>query len=311
MSHPSRWTAETGAGRRALRAAVWRASAALAVTAGLVAAVDAGARILGPALIVVGSYGGARALREWWRHLDEEWFLAEVALVSIGWALLAGAFAAAQYVVFSVAPRSFYVDADYARLVSPGYRAAWARDSSRAAAALSGVDQAAQALAGGPASLALDSLYPLGGHVSIQVSERCEYQLPLERCPWLVTVVTAPGANPVEVALPLPEGERGTLAAAKLQQRLQEEMARLRGELADYGRRLADPAEFVQPGIVDFLYDTSVAFSGNDAGVFVPISALARICKVVEFLASLLLFGIVVSRISTAAGSRAAQRAGR
>lgn len=79
---------------------------------------------------------------------------------------------------------------------------------------------------------------------------------------------------------------------------------RLRTELAELGRRLADPASFVQPRIVDTLYDTGVALSGNDAGVFVPISPLARFCKVVEFLASLLLFGTVVSRVSAAASSR-------
>lgn len=82
-------------------------------------------------------------------------------------------------------------------------------------------------------------------------------------------------------------------------------MKTLRDELAEDIRRLNDPAAYVQPGIVDFLYDTGVAFSGNDAGVFVPISPLARLCKVIEFLASLLLFGIVVSRISAAGSSRA------
>jgi hypothetical protein len=308
MSHPGPPSASR-AGRRALRLAVWQAVAAVAVTAGLVTAVDAGAPLLGPVLIFVGSFWGAKALRDWWRHLDEEWFVAEVALVSAGWALLAAAFAAAQYVAFSFAPGAFYVDVDYAKLISPRYRVAWARDSSRTAAALADVERAAQLLrAGGPPSLALDSVYTLGGGASGQLTERCEAQLPLERCPWQVVVVPVAKAKPIEIAIAAPEGERGWLSGAELQQRLGAEMARLRGDLADYGRRMANPAAFVQPRIVDFLYDTGVAFSGNDAGVFVPISALARACKVVEFLASLLLFGIVVSRISAAASARIARR---
>jgi hypothetical protein len=267
-----------------------------------------GGALAGPALIIVGSFWGAKALRDWWRHLDEEWFVAEVALVSTGWALLAGAFAAVQYVAFSVAPGAFYVDVDYAKLVSPRYRVVWARDSSRTAAALADVERAAQVLHGAPHALVLDSVYPLGRGASGQLTERCEAQLPLEQCPWQVLVVLAPGAKPIEIAIAGPEGDGGRLSGAELQQQLSGEMGRLRGDLADYGRRMADPAAFVQPRIMDFLYDTGVAFSGNDADVFVPISALARICKVVEFLASLLLFGIVVSRISAAAGARIARR---
>lgn len=309
MNYPSQSAPASPHGRRALRRAVWHSAAALVVTAGLVAAVNAGARILGPAVILVGSYSGAKALRDWWRHLDEEWFLAEVALVSMGWGLLAGAFATVQYVAFSIAPDAFYVDADYAKIVSPGYRVIWARDSSRVAATLADVDRAAKLLhAGGPASLVLDSLYTLGGGASGQLTERCEDQLPLERCPWQVAVIMAPGATPIEIGIAAPDGDGRSLSAAELQRQLEGEKARLGDNLADYARRMADPAAFVQPGIVDFLYDTSVAFSGNDAGVFVPISALARTCKVIEFLASLLLFGIVVSRISAAAGARARQR---
>jgi hypothetical protein len=52
------------------------------------------------------------------------------------------------------------------------------------------------------------------------------------------------------------------------------------------------------------LHDTAIAFSGRDSVVFVPISALARAFKVLESLASYLLFGIAVSRAATAAGSR-------
>jgi hypothetical protein len=140
---------------------MWRAALALIVTGGLVAAVDAGARILGPLLILLGSYAGAKALRDWWRHLDQEWFLAEIALVSMGWALLAAAFATAQYVAFSVSPDAFYVDADYARIVSPRYRVAWARDSSRMATALADLDRAGAVLhTGGPPAL-LPGVYRL------------------------------------------------------------------------------------------------------------------------------------------------------
>jgi len=57
--------------------------------------------------------------------------------------------------------------------------------------------------------------------------------------------------------------------------------------------------------VADFLYDTAIAFSGRDSGVFVPIGALARIFKVVESLASYVLFGIVVSRVAAARRARA------
>jgi hypothetical protein len=292
-------------GRRALRGALWRAALTLAVTIGLVAAVDRDARILGPALIVVGAYGGAKALHDWWRHLDAEWFLAETVLVTLAWAMFAGAFAAIQYVAFAVAPDAFYVDTDYAKLAAPRYRAGWVRDSSRAAATQADLDRAAALVAGGARrSLVLDSVYDLGQGASGQLAERCEEQLPMEQCRWQLVVVPAPGSTPIVIPLRGPGGDQRTLTTAELRQQLGAEQARVRQELAELDRRLADPAGFVQPRIVDFLYDTGIAFSGNDAGVFVPISPLARFCKVVELLASLLLFGIVVSRISAAASSR-------
>jgi hypothetical protein len=269
-----------------------------------VAAVDHGARILGPALIVVGTYSGGKALSDWWRHLDARWFSAEILLVTLGWAMLAGAFAAVQYVAFGLAPGAFFVDADYAKLAAPRYRAGWGLDSTRSAAALARLDRAAGALAaGGPPSLVLDSVYQLGQGASAQLTERCEEQLPTERCRWQL-LVTEPGGTPAAIPVDAPEGDRRSLTAAQLQRQVAAEQARRRAELAELGRRLADPASFVQPRIVDFLYDTGIAFSGNDAGVFIPISPLARFCKLVEFLASLLLFGIVVSRVSAAAGSR-------
>jgi hypothetical protein len=299
-------SAQVSPARRVLRATIWQSVGALGVTVLLVIAVDAGGRILGPALILIGAFWGAKALREWWRHLDEEWFAAEVLLVCMGWALLAGAFAAVQYVAFSVVPDAFYVDVDYARLVAPAYRAVWARDSARTAGALADVERAAEALGvGGPPSLMLDSLYPLAAGASGRLTERCEVKLPLEACPWKLVIVPAPGAAPIEVAIAGPEEEGSSLAAAELQEQLRREVARLRSELAENVRRMVDPAAFVQPRLVDFLYDTVVAFSGNDAGVFIPISALARLCKVIEFLVSLLLFGIVVSRIAAAADARA------
>lgn len=138
--------------------------------------------------------------------------------------------------------------------------------------------------ASGRQTYALDSLYPLGGDGAAQIVENCEDQTLFERCPWQAVLTMAPGAE--------------------LEHRLDEEMTRLRGELADYAQRMVDPAPFVQPGIADFLYDTAVAFSGNDAGIFVPISVLARVCKIIEFLASLLLFGAVVSRLWAAAAAQ-------
>lgn len=219
--------------------------------------------------------------------------------------MLAGSFAALQYVAFSLAPGAFYVDVDYAQLAAPGYRAAWIRDSSRVAAALAGVDRAAGLLAASaPRSLVLDSVYDLDQRASGELTERCEEQLPTEQCRWQLVVVPAPGVTPIEIPLSAPEGDRRTLTTVELRSQVATAQGRLRTDLAELGRRLADPASFVQPRIVDFLYDTGVAFSGNDAGVFVPISPLARFCKVVEFLASLLLFGIVVSRVSAAASSR-------
>jgi hypothetical protein len=284
---------------------MWRSALTLAVTIGLVVAVDHGALLLGPVLIVLGTYGGVKALSDWWRNLEAEWFPAEIVLVTMGWAMFAGAFAAVQYVAFSFAPNAFYVDVDYARLAAPHYRAGWARDSSRAAARLADLNRAAGVLSsGGLRSLALDSVYDLGQGASVQLTERCEEQLPTDECRWQLVVVPAPGLAPVEIPISAPERERRTLTTAELRRGVASEQARLRTELAVLGRRLADPASFVQPRIVDFLYDTGVAFSGNDAGVFVPISPLARFCKVVEFLASLLLFGIVVSRISAAASSQ-------
>src|SRR5512142_3200935 len=105
MPKSDRQTSETpSAGRRALRTALWQSGLGLALTAGLVAAVDGGARLLGPPLIVLSSFAGLKALRDWWRHLDEEWFAAEIALVSAGWVLIAAAFATIQFVAFSVAP---------------------------------------------------------------------------------------------------------------------------------------------------------------------------------------------------------------
>jgi hypothetical protein len=294
--------------RRALRVAVWRSAALLALTIGLVAAVDRGARILGPAVIVAGAYGGVKALADWWRHLEAEWFAAEIVLVTLGWSMFAGAFAALQYVAFGLAPGAFYVDPDYARLVAPGYQVGWLQDSAMAASKLAGLDRAAGALAGGgPALFILDSVYRMSGGESGQLVERCEEELPTEKCRWQL-VVTAPGASPAQVPVSPPEDDQRGLAAVELQRDVEAEQTRLREELVQLGHRLADPAGFVQPRIVDFLYDTGVAFSGNDAGVFVPISPLARFCKVLEFLASLLLFGIVVSRVSTAASSREGRR---
>ena len=295
-------------GRQAMRRAMWHGTAALAVATALIAAVDAGARQLGPALVLVGAYWGARSLREWWKHLDEQWFLAEVALVSLGWVLLAGAFATGQYVAFSLAPGAFYMDPEYARLVSPRYRLTWARESTRTAAGLGALERARPLLlAGARASFALDTVYEVGGGVTARLTERCDDQALLENCPRRLLVRLRPGAPPILVDVAPAQGEDRSLSAADLQGELAREVDRQRGRLTDYARRLADPAAFVQPELLDFLYDTAVAFSGNDAGIFVPTGALARACKIVEFLASLLLFGAVVSRLSTAADLRAAR----
>ena len=139
MSAPAKAPLTDRPARRRLRRALWQSLAALLITAGLVAALDAGTRMLGPVLIVVAALSGVRGVRAWWLDLDERWFAAEIVLVTAGWALFAAAFAGIQYLSFSLIPEAFFVEADYGRLVSPRYRAEWLRDSTRVGATLIGV----------------------------------------------------------------------------------------------------------------------------------------------------------------------------
>jgi hypothetical protein len=295
----------TGPAHRRLRRAVFESLAALLITAALVGAVERGAHMLGPVLIVVAALAGIRAVRAWWRDLEEHWYGAEIVLVTSGWALFAAAFAAIQYLSFSLIPGAFFVDVEYGKLVSPRYRAEWLQDSSRAGTALAELDTAIHLLqSGGPAALARDTTYLLPNGATLKVGEQCELSLTEERCPWQLSVVPGPGARPLELSIEAPEAGGQSLQRKHLQGELAPRADPLRREVAALTRKLADPAAFVQPRIADFLYDTAIAFSGRDSGVFVPIGALARVFHVLESLASYLLFGIVVSRVASATGER-------
>jgi hypothetical protein len=290
---------------RRLRRAIWESLAALLVTAGLVAALDAGARMLGPVLIVLAALSGVRAVRAWWLGLDEQWFAAEIVLVTAGWALFAAAFAGVQYLSFSLIPGAFFVEVDYGRMVSPRYRAEWLRDSSRAGGRLEELETAMRLLrTEGPATLAQDTTYRLPTGGTLEVREQCEVLLTDERCPWQLVAMPAPGGRAIELVIDAPPEGRRLIPRKALERELERETGRFRREISALGRKLADPAAFVQPRIADFLYDTAIAFSGRDSGVFVPIGALARVFHVLESLASYLLFGIVVSRVAAAAGAR-------
>jgi hypothetical protein len=294
-----------GPGRRRLRRATGEALIALAVTGALVAGLDAGARMLGPVLIVVPALAGIRAVRAWWRGLGEQWFAAEIVLVASGWALFAAAFAGVQYLVFSLIPGAFFVDADYGRTVSPRYHAEWLRDSTRTGGRLTALDSALRLLrAHGPANLAPDTPYALAGGSVVMVREQCEVLLSAERCPWRLTMAPGPGGRAVDLLLEAPpEGQR-FIARRDVEREIEQGGRQVSQEIGELGRKLADPGAFVQPRIADFLYDTAIAFSGRDSGVFVPVGALARMFHVLESLASYLLFGIVVSRVAAAAGPR-------
>ena len=291
--------------RRRLRRAIYESLACLAITAGLVAALEAGARVLGPLLIVVAALAGVRAVRAWWLDLDEQWFAAEVVLVTAGWALFASAFAGLQYLSFSLIPGAFFVEVDYGRMVSPRYRAEWLLDSTRAGGTLRAFEAAAALLsAGGPDGLAQDTTYAFPNGATLRLSERCEALLPGERCPWQLEITTGTGARTLELLLDPPEEGQRLLSRGVLQRALAQATDRLRHEVNALGRKLANPEAYVQPRIADFLYDTAIAFSGRDSGVFVPIGPVARLFHVLESLASYLLFGIVVSRVAAAAGAR-------
>ena len=302
--------AGAGTARRRLWRAIIEASLALLVTAVLVVAIERGARLLGPVLIVVAALSGIRAVQAWWRDLDEQWFLGEIILVTSGWALFAGAFAGLQYLSFTLLPGAFFVEVDYGKLVSPRYHAEWQRDSSRAGSRLSGIELGLTLVQGDTAErFAKDSVYQAKSGSSLKLVERCDLALVDESCPWRLLLSDSTGHR-VELDVEAPEAGQSFVSRKGLEHALGTEAARLARELDALGRKLADPAAFVQPRIADFLYDTAIAFSGRDSGVFVPIGALARAFHVLESLASYLLFGIVVSRVAAAASSRLGRAGG-
>lgn len=286
---------------------MWLAVASILVTGGLVALVDAGARILGPVLIVFGALAGLAAVRAWWANLSEQWFAAEIVLVTAGWALFGASFATIQYLVFSFLPSALHVDPELGRLIAAPYQAEWARDSTQAAMALGNHQIALTALENDlPDRLATDTTYQAGALATVSFSEQCDEPVAVERCPWRI-VLARPSALPVELAVGAPEPGATYLAKAHVAGRLRQEAERHEATLAKYFHGSDAPVRPVRPRIADFLYDTAIAFSGRESGVFVPLSALARAFKVLESLASYILFGVVVSRVAAAAATELAR----
>jgi hypothetical protein len=284
--------------RQELRRAIGVTATAFAVAMGLVWAVDAGARLMGPALIVVGAVGGGYALRAWWRHLDQRAFPAEVALVALGWGLLAASYAGLQFLAFSFLGGAYRIDVDYRTLIAPEFTAAWRNDSLRAATTLEATEAAIRALDGSELpSVAVGTSYRLTGGATAKIVERC---LTPAGCEWRLEVAPGGGDRPIDVGINGPdEGARG-IPGHELLADLKHSANGLRREVAAYGRRLTDPASHVEPRVVDFWYDTIVAFAGRESGVFVAVGALPRAFRVIADLASFILFGIVVARASTA-----------
>jgi hypothetical protein len=283
------------------------AALAFATALGLVAVVDRGARVLGPVLLVLGSLAGASALRSWWRHTRESWFLAELALVILGWGLLACAYASLQYLAFSFIGGAYRIDMDYGKLIAPQFNASWRRDSAQAAGQLHDTELVIQGLRGVPREqLALDSSYSLADGGLLKVTESC---LTPADCDWALELKPADGRRAINLPIQVAGEGAGTILVPELRHELQRSARHLRTEVAAYGMRLADPTAHLEPRIADFLYDTIIAFAGRESGVFIPIGALPRFFRVIADLASFMLFGIVVARWSAAlsvlrAGSR-------
>jgi hypothetical protein len=281
-----------------LRNAVLVTTLAFAVALGLAAAVDRGARVLGPVLIVVGSLGGGFALRTWWRHTRERWFVGELALVIQGWGLLACAYASLQYLAFSFIGGAYRIDVDYGKLIAPEFNALWRRDSAQAAGLLHETDVVIQVLRDVPRErLMLDTSYALASGDRVKVAESC---LTPAQCEWTLQLKPIDGRRSVELPIRGPDEEASEISVPELRLELQKSARALRAEIAAYGARLADPVAHLEPRIADFLYDTIIAFAGRESGVFVPIGALPRFFRVIADLASFLLFGIVVARWSAA-----------
>ena len=296
-------TAPSVVRRRALTRAMWLAVGSVLVTGGLVAMVDAGARILGPILIVFGALAGQAAVRAWWANLAEQWFAAELVLVTAGWALFAASFAAIQYLVFSFIPGALHVDPDLGRLIEAPHQAEWTRDSTQEAMAL-GNHQAVLSVLGSelPNRLVADTTYRAGALATITLSEQCDDPIAAERCPWKL-VLARPNVQPIQLIIRAPERGVGGLARVDVARRIEEEARRREAALAKFSHDVGGSARPIRPRIADFLYDTAIAFSGRESGVFVPLGALARTFKVIESLASYILFGVVASRVAAAAAT--------
>ena len=280
---------------------MWLAAAGVLVTGGLVALVDAGARILGPVLIVFGALAGQGAIRAWWTNLAEQWFAAELVLVTAGWAQFGASFAAIQYLVFSFMPGALHVDPELGRFIAGPYLAEWAHDSTQAAVALGTHQVVLSALENGPPDrLAADTSYQAGTLTTVTLSEQCDDPIAAERCPWRL-VLARPDVPPIELTVGAPDPGATSLARAAVVGHLRKEARRLEAALAKYDHPIGTTPGEVRPRIADFLFDTAIAFSGRESGVFVPLSALARVFKVIESLAGYLLFGVVASRVAAAA----------
>lgn len=302
VPHTKIGTGQAPSPRGALVRAMGFALASLGLAAGLMVAVDRGVTMLGPVLLIAPGWAGVRTVRTWWRYLREEWFVAELVLVTASWGLFGTAFAALQYLVFSFAPSAFHVDADYARAAAPRYRAHWLRDSVSIGGTVARYDRVIGLVAEGPEQWVTDSVTTLPGGDRIAVRSSCEELVVDRNCVWRLELM--PAASRAAWSMPLVASNSAEKRMTKqaLGRALEAAVAEQRTALIAVAAKLADVAGNVQPRIGDLFYETTIAFSGRDSGIFSPVGAAARVFKVIESLASYLLFGIMVSRVSAAAG---------
>lgn len=279
------------------------ALASCVVTASLVVAVDLGATVLGPVLIVVGALAGGKALSSWWHHLKQEWFLAELVLVSASWSLFGAAFAGLQFLVLGFVPGAFFVDADYAQAAAPRYRRPWTRDSIRASQGWADYSEAIDLVIDGPGTFEVDSIVVLPGGERVTLRDSCHDSSLEFDCDVRLEIGRLAPTPSLSLAIDRDGTADGRISRDRLVRDLRDRATGHRLELAAASEKLRDPAAHIQPRIGDLLYETAIAFSGRDSGIFAPIGAVARLFKVIESLASYLLFGIVVSRVAAAAGS--------
>ena len=74
----------------------------------------------------------------------------------------------------------------------------------------------ARQAAGGPPALVLDTTYRLADGASAQLTERCEEQLPTEKCRWQLTVTSASTMLPFDCMLVTVRRSCGTLTRVSI-----------------------------------------------------------------------------------------------